>query len=147
MEAEYLIPPSYPASRAAAILVHPHFARHPSEAPGVDTIEAIVDAAFWASLRREEGYVPRISMAFAAPDEVKRPLRIERPPADTGDPDARVARSASSGNPRRLTRTGQPGSEDTRKLPAPVSCWSAHTGLLVIKHSRSENPANSSMSR
>ena len=79
MEAEYLIPPSYPASRAAAILVHPHFARHPSDAPGVDTIEAIVDAAFWASLRREEGYVPRISLAFAAPDEVKRPLRFERP--------------------------------------------------------------------
>ena len=34
-------------------------------APDADTIEAIIDAAFWASLRREESYVPKISLALA----------------------------------------------------------------------------------
>jgi hypothetical protein len=30
----------------------------------------MIDAAFWTSLRREEGYVPRISLAFVAPPDV-----------------------------------------------------------------------------
>ena len=29
----------------------------------------MIDAAFWTSLRREEGYVPRISLAFVAPGQ------------------------------------------------------------------------------
>ena len=78
MEAEHLTLPSYPASRAAAVSIHPHFARHTAAAPPIETIQAIIDAAFWASLRREEGYSPRISLAFAAPDEVASPLRLER---------------------------------------------------------------------
>ena len=32
-------------------------------------IEAITDAAFWASLRREEGYSPKISLAFLPPEQ------------------------------------------------------------------------------
>src|SRR5260370_32599678 len=79
MEAERLSPPSYPASKAAATLVYPHFARHPVAVPDIETISAILDAAFWASLRREEGYAPRISLAFVAPAEVTRPLLFERP--------------------------------------------------------------------
>ena len=31
-----------------------------------EAIEAMIDAAFWASLRREEGYVPKISLALSA---------------------------------------------------------------------------------
>src|SRR5687768_12794626 len=31
--------------------------------PDAETIEAVIEAAFWASLRREEGYTPRISLA------------------------------------------------------------------------------------
>jgi len=142
MEAEYLIPPSYPASRAAAILVHPHFARHPSDAPGVDTIEAIVDAAFWASLRREEGYVPRISLAFAAPDEVKRPLRFERPLRLTPETLTRVSPAVL----RPGIHLGVWREQDelwvwgaTRKLPAFSFVLEVLApGLLVIKHSRSE---------
>lgn len=37
-------------------------------------IEAIIDAAFWASLQHEEGYSPRISLAFVRPDETQQPL-------------------------------------------------------------------------
>jgi hypothetical protein len=38
--------------------------------PDSATIETLLDAAFWASLRREEGYVPKISLAYlpATPD-------------------------------------------------------------------------------
>ena len=39
-------------------------ARHGLVLPDTDAIEAIIDAAFWASLRREEGYVPKISLAL-----------------------------------------------------------------------------------
>src|SRR5258708_18607669 len=48
-------------------------------APGVATIETIIDAAFWASLRREEGYTPKISIAYVAPEHAPRPMVFERP--------------------------------------------------------------------
>jgi hypothetical protein len=38
-----------------------------------------VNAAFWASLRREEGYVSKISLAFLSPDQSTHPLLLERP--------------------------------------------------------------------
>jgi hypothetical protein len=50
----------------------------PSGLPDTRTIEALIEAAFWASLRREEGYMPRISLAYVAPDHVKWPLMFER---------------------------------------------------------------------
>ena len=50
-----------------------------AELPDAPTVEALIDAAFWASLRREEGYPPRISLAFLAPEARRRPLIFERP--------------------------------------------------------------------
>ena len=47
--------------------------------PDVDAIGAIIETAFWASLRREEGYVPRISLAFVAPEQAAQPLRFGHP--------------------------------------------------------------------
>ena len=47
--------------------------------PDASAIEAMVDAAFWASVRREEGYIPKISLAFLRPLEDVRPLMFERP--------------------------------------------------------------------
>ena len=75
---------AYPAAKAVAPRVEAHFARHLAEArqqgqqplaslPDVGVIEAIIDAAFWASLRREEGYVPKISLAFLSPGEAVHP--------------------------------------------------------------------------
>ena len=81
--------PSYPAARSIAPKVRAHFARHAKAThqpgaplpllPDTDAIEAIVDAAFWASLRREEGYVPRISLALLEPSQATHPLMFERP--------------------------------------------------------------------
>ena len=42
--------------------------------PDESAIESVIDAAFWASLRREEGYTPKISLALVRPDDVERPL-------------------------------------------------------------------------
>src|SRR6266700_7526845 len=81
---------AYAAARTVSPALHAYFARHRAEAirdgqdhlaplPDAQTIEAIIDAAFWASLRREEGYEPRISLAFVPPDEAQHPLLLERP--------------------------------------------------------------------
>ncbi len=76
--------PRYPSAHEVAPKVHQHFVRYlalaaPAEttmhiAPGERDVEALVDAAFWASLRREEGYVPRISLALVPPDRASRPI-------------------------------------------------------------------------
>ena len=59
---------AYPAARTAAARNHAHFARqataypHPNKSaavPDSDAFEAMIEAAFWASLRREEGHMPR----------------------------------------------------------------------------------------
>ena len=67
--------PGYPAARAVASKVRAHFAHHLALArahgrtdlaaePETADIEALIDAAFWASLRREEGVAPTISLAL-----------------------------------------------------------------------------------
>jgi len=82
--------PAFPAAHALAPQLHTHFSRHLEEArrrtheplaslPDVDAIGAIIETAFWASLRREEGYVPRISLAFVDPEQATQPLRFEQP--------------------------------------------------------------------
>jgi hypothetical protein len=81
--------PLYPAAAVVAPRLHEHFGRHQADArreghrdlaalPDVAVITSIVDAAFWASLRHQEGYVPRISLAFVAPERAARPLRFSR---------------------------------------------------------------------
>jgi hypothetical protein len=80
--------PSYPPARAAGSRVRAHIAhqivmaRERGEtdlAPEADleVVETIIDVAFWASLRREEGYTPTISLAFLPPDRAVRPLTFE----------------------------------------------------------------------
>jgi len=81
---------TYAAARTVAPRVQAYFARRRAEAdshsqehlaalPEEETIEAVIDVAFWASLRREEGYMPRISLAFLSPAEAVHPLLFERP--------------------------------------------------------------------
>jgi hypothetical protein len=80
--------PVYPAARAAAARIHPRFAQrfattsHAQDTiaslPDAATVAFMIDAAFWASLRREEGYSPLISLAFVSPEQAVSPLRFER---------------------------------------------------------------------
>ncbi len=46
--------------------------------PDVDMMAEIIDATFWASLRQEEGYDPRMSLAFVSREQVENPLLFER---------------------------------------------------------------------
>jgi len=81
--------PLYAAARSSAAGLVDYFARHAAAAaahpsvgsclPDVGTVEALIDAAFWASLQREEGYVPEISLAFLPPKRAVRPLMLAQP--------------------------------------------------------------------
>ncbi|WP_046243658.1 putative sensor domain DACNV-containing protein [Hymenobacter terrenus] len=76
--------PAYLTARMAAPLIEAHFARHraasPDEIAGLAAppearwVEAVIDVAFWASLRREEGHPPRISLALLPPGQARQPL-------------------------------------------------------------------------
>jgi hypothetical protein len=78
--------PSYPAARAVAERIEARLAKNtvafqqPGDAPKPDAaaIEEIVSAAFWASLRRQEGRAPILSLAFMPPEQSVKPLLLER---------------------------------------------------------------------
>lgn len=81
--------PAYPPGRIAARAAHEYLVRHRAEASApdapaavpvapADDIEVVIDVAFWASLRREEGYVPRMSLAILPPEAADHPLLFER---------------------------------------------------------------------
>ncbi len=80
--------PTYPAARAVAAPVAAHFARHIEAhgrsaaealcAPDAAAVESIIDAAFWASLRREEGQAPRVSLAFLPSERARHALVFEK---------------------------------------------------------------------
>jgi hypothetical protein len=92
--------PAYPLASAAGRIVHAFFARQlapaqgspePTFVPDMAAVAAMVDAAFWASLRREEGRSPRISLAFMPPHRAGQPLLFERPLPLAPDPITRLA--------------------------------------------------------
>ena len=89
--------PAYPAARAVAETARAVFARHIEAArlkgkadslacvPETAAIERIIDAAFWASLRREEGHSPKISLALVPPERAAPPLLFaEKLPLEAG---------------------------------------------------------------
>jgi len=84
-----MAPGSYPAARALAPKIEELFARdlrlagpggldYRAFPPNAGAVEAIIDAAFWASLRKEETFVPKISLALLPPDYSPHPLRFAR---------------------------------------------------------------------
>ncbi|MCJ8164378.1 hypothetical protein MKJ04_05940 [Pontibacter sp. E15-1] len=142
---------TYQAARAVAATIEDHFARHLAAAqlrgetalaphPQAQAIEAIVDAAFWASLLREEGISPKISLAYLPPRQAEQPMLFEQRLPLTPDILTKLAPAVE-----------RPGihlgvwSEDgtlyiwgtTRKIPS--ICFVLEVvepGLLVIKHRR-----------
>jgi len=82
--------PGYPAARIVAPTVVEHLAAHMAQArelgvtdfapqPDARTVEAVINASFWASLRREEGHSPKISLAFLPPEVAGHAMVFERP--------------------------------------------------------------------
>lgn len=142
---------SYPAARAISSKIQAYFAQHVREAdhngpqplaslPDAQTIEAIIDAAFWTSLRHEEGFVPRISLAFLSPQESVQPLIFERPLALDPTILARVAPAVErSGIHLGVARSGDDLHVWGTTRSIPTLCFVlevAAPGLLVIKHHR-----------
>ncbi len=146
----------YPAARALAGRLAAYFSRQaaepggerPAEAPAPDaaTVEAVVEAGFWASLQREEGYSPEISLAFLPPERAGRPLLFSQPLPLSPQALARLAPAVQ----RPGIHLGVwPGTDEalavwgtTRTLPA--FCFVLEVlepGLLVVKHSGSEPSA------
>ena len=140
--------PTYPQARMVADAVQAHFSRHirangatDIEGPASLAIAAIIDAAFWASLRREEGMAPKISLAFLPPDGARHTLtfakRLPLAPAVL----AKVAPAVE--RPGIHLGVWRSGEEffvwgTTRDVPAFCLVVEVVTsGLLVVKH-RSE---------
>jgi hypothetical protein len=140
---------AYAAARAISPRLHAYFACHLETAllrgethlaplPEEETIEALIDAAFWASLRREEGYIPRISLAYLPKDQAEHPLLLERPLALNPSALTRVAPAVE----RPGVHLGVWREQDelcvwgaTRGIP-PL-CFVVEVsapGLLVVKH-------------
>ncbi len=80
---------TYQAAQMVASNIESHFAKHLAEAnakgevdlapqPPARVIEAILDAAFWCSLRKEEGHSPKISIAFLPPEQAAKPLLLNQ---------------------------------------------------------------------
>src|SRR5215831_18726411 len=143
----------YAAARAAAPRVAEHFAKYIAVArrdvnrtiafaPDVPTIETIIDAAFWASLRREEGYTPTISLAYLPAEQAGRPVLFERAISLQPESLAKVAPAVERAGIH-LGVWDRQGElcvwGTTRTLP--VSCFVLEVnspGLLVVKHHRGE---------
>jgi hypothetical protein len=100
----------------------------------------MIEAAFWASLRREEGYMPRISLAYVAPKSVKWPLLFERPLPLAAQPLTRLGPAVERpgihlGVWRDNGQFAVWGA--TRNLPPFCAVLEVIApGLLVLKHSR-----------
>src|SRR5260370_2932230 len=81
--------PVYPAARTFAARLEEHFAQQVEAGsrdstagpplPDAPAIEALIDAAFWSSLQREEGKAPEISLAFLPPGRALGPLLLAEP--------------------------------------------------------------------
>lgn len=161
--------PAYAVARTVAPKVAEHLRLHRAALPPHDprqpprellpdarAIETLVDTAFWASVRREEGYIPKISLAFLRPVTEIRPLMFARPlplePSALTRLAAAVERpgihlgvwpasaTASAGKPADAP-AGEPG--DGRLMVwgtthmVPPFCFVVEVvapGLLVLKH-------------
>jgi hypothetical protein len=146
--------PTYAAAQIAAERIHRHFERHPLPAseclatlPDAATLASLIDTAFWTSLRREEIYTPRISLAFAGSHQVSKPISFATPlsliPSDLTRMAAAVERSGIHMCVWPVTSAA--ASQDGAGLRVwgiartiPQSCIVIETllpGLLVVKQS------------
>ncbi len=127
---------TYQAARAVAATVETQLAIDTN----AQTIEAMIDATFWASLRREEGQSPKISLAFMPPEQAAQPLMLEH--RLSLDPHVLTKLAPAVERPGIHLGVWHEGDElyvwgATRVIPS--FCFvleDVEPGLLVIKHRR-----------
>jgi hypothetical protein len=139
----------YPSAAKVAQAVEAHFQRHVAasgltvETPDAASIERIINAAFWASLRREEGRSPKISIALLSQERAGTSLRVERHlPLD---PDTLVRLAPAVERPGIHLGVWRNGGGEleiwgaTRTIPPLCMVLEVvEPGLLVIKHRRAD---------
>ncbi|HUL04157.1 MAG TPA: hypothetical protein VLV16_13130 [Gemmatimonadales bacterium] len=136
---------SYRPARSVAATVEEHFRRHSrggTPVPDASAVERMVDAAFWASLRREEGRGPKISLAYLPATAAGRALVLERRLAL--DPATLTRLAPAAERPGIHLCVWSDGDEPyvwgaTRTIPP--YCFVLEVvdaGLLVIKHRRAD---------
>jgi hypothetical protein len=145
--------PTYPAAREAAPRIHALFEQHQARAaagatnrmaalPAPEVIEALISAAFWASLRREEGYVPRISLAWLPPEQAVAPLVFAEALPLRSDRLAKVAPAVErAGIHLGVWHAGDGFAVWGTIRHVPSVCFVlevAAPGLLVVKHHRAD---------
>jgi hypothetical protein len=85
-----LNPSSYKAASTVSESIEAHFLKYlhdlnadagcrKAPAPSSRVIEEVIDTCFWASLRKEEGQSPKISVAYLPPDLAGNPLLFGQP--------------------------------------------------------------------
>lgn len=132
---------SYPPAASVATQLAEHFRRHSAQrAPDAATIERLINAAFWASLRREEGREPTISLAYVSRDDISTGLFVEKPlPLD---PNTLIKLAPAVERPGIHLGVWPNGTDlqvwgATRNLPAYTFVVEViEPGLLVVKHRR-----------
>ncbi len=147
--------PLYPAARSYAPRLEEHFSRHAAgraagprgraSLPDAAAIEALIDAGFWASLQREEGHDPEISLAFLPPERAERPLLFATPLPLGPRALARLAPAVERPGIHLGVWRGGDGLQvwgTTRSIPP--FCFVLEVvgpGLLVVKHRVREDSA------
>jgi hypothetical protein len=142
---------SYKAARLVSGAIESHFAQQLADAarrgegclasePTKPIIEAIIDTAFWTSLRKEEGRSPKISLAFLPPEQSSQPLVFEKRLALVPDVLTRLAPAVErSGIHLGVWHNGEELYIWGTTNDIPGFCFVLEViepGVLVIKHRR-----------
>jgi len=141
----------YPAAAIVAPRILDYFLRHqralaPGDAtapvPDVAVLESLINTVFWTSLRREEGFVPKLSIAYVPPADNAYSMRFEHPMPLSSQTLAKVAPVVERAgihlgvwaNGADLYAWGT-----TRSIPAlGLVLEIVEPALLVVKHHRGE---------
>lgn len=144
---------TYQAAAKVSDRIEAHFRKHLSAAqengeddlavvPTARQVEKMIDVAFWASLRKEEGNPIRISLAFLPPSHAGKPLLFEEPILLT----PQLLTKLGPGVERAGIHVGVwPGAQDDHlyvwgtTIKLPNLCFVldvSEPGLLVVKHRR-----------
>src|SRR6266478_8529878 len=136
----------YPTAHAVSHTIAEHFRREvkvagiKADIPDAATIERMINAAFWASLRREEGRPPTLSLAYLPPPGSA--LLVERPlPLDPATLTKLAPAVERPGIHLGVWRNGGDLVVWGATRTIPPLCFVVEViepGLLVIKHRRAE---------
>ena len=145
-----MITTPYPAAAIVAPRIRDYFLRHTAAAhceatapvPDTGVLESLINAAFWTSLRREEGFVPKMSLAYVPPTDDGHAMRFEQPMPLTPHTMAKVAPVVERAGIHLgvWTQDGEPYAwGTTRSIPTlGLVLEIVEPALLVVKHHRGE---------